>query len=182
MFTEFAMRNRWIIAPLIVSAFLVVSIWAGADREGIGPSKKTGLMSSHNRSSDNDSLPIIISTRTDHDSESADIGEAGRVVSGGSRFRFAIASFSFGAPQWPQQTAGAYGPLQNISGVAPAFGGCVEKGLSMESLASRRWQEAESGRMPEINETCGMSSSEQVRWNAIHQHSPSSQGSVLVNF
>jgi hypothetical protein len=182
MFTESALRNRWIVVPLIVSACFVASIWVGADLVDFGRSKNTGLRNSLNGLPDNDSVAIGVSNRIEHYSEPAVVCGGDRLASDGPGSGFSISAFSFRTPQWPQQSAGAYRSSQDVSGVAPAVRLFFEKGLSLRSLTSRSWQEADTCRIPEIDEIGGMSSSEQFRWNAIYQSSPSSQGSVLVNF
>lgn len=182
MFTESALRNRWIVVSLIVSACFVASIWVGAVLVDFGRSKNTRLMNSLNGLPDNNSVAIDVSARTEHNSEPAAVRGVGRMASGGPGSGFSISVFSFAVPQWPQQSAGACSSLQDINDVVPAVRGFFEKGLSLRSLTSRNWQEAETCGIPEIDEIGGMISPEQFRWNAIYQSSPTSQGSVLVNF
>jgi hypothetical protein len=182
MFTESALRNRWIVVLLSVCSCVVVSGWAGVDLADFGRSKNTGLRNSLNGLPDNDSVAIDVSTRIEHDSEPAVVRGGGRIACDGPGSGFSISAFPFWAPPWPQQSAGAYRSSQDVNSGAPVVRKFLEKGLSLRSLTGRDRQEIDTCRMPEIDETGDMSSSEQVRWNAIYQYSPSSQGSVLVNF
>jgi hypothetical protein len=181
MFSQFPLRKNCIIGAMIASTCLVAFFWADSGREGIARLANAELVGIRNGSPDKDSRTEAL-TKSHHGSPPLDYDGSERPPSHGSDTTYAFPGFSFGASQWPRQSAGAYCALQSSNGVSEPIGGMIEKRLATHFLTCRVTGGFYNCDIQGTTEPGDIGSLWQFRWNEFHQHSPTSQGSVMVNF
>jgi hypothetical protein len=181
MLTEFSSRNRWVIVGVVAGACLSAFLSAGLGQRGTPSSQDRGVQTCHNGAPETNSI-IAISAKAYHPFNSENVGVVDQAPSSESTAGFETPAVFFGASQWPQQSAGAYCSLRISKGAGSTFGGMIESDLLTKLMTCRTRVESHNCGVHQITEPRDMSPLGQFRWNGFHQHSPNSQGSVLVNF